>query len=162
MEIFPTLLDEPHWLWWIACLVLVVLEVFAAGAILMWLGAAAGVTGVVVYLLPDLDWRWQLALFAVLSVIAVLTLRRWFRWQPIETDEPSLNRRGESYVGRTYRLSEAIENGRGRIRIDDTSWAARGPDLPAGTTVRINEVRGATMIVDAAEATEADRPDDQG
>lgn len=152
-----SLLDEPHWLWWTAGIVLVVLEVFAAGAILMWLGFAAIVTGFVAYLEPSLDWRWQFALFAVLSVTAVLTLRRWFRWQPIATDEPALNRRGAHYVGRRFVLAEPIDGGRGRLRIEDSSWSVRGPDLPAGAAVRVVAVDGATMQVVAADG---DGPDD--
>ncbi|TIU25428.1 MAG: NfeD family protein, partial [Mesorhizobium sp.] len=48
-----------------------------------------------------------------------------------------LNRRGAQMVGRTATLSEPIQNGRGRIRLGDTLWRVSGPDLPAGTQVRV-------------------------
>jgi hypothetical protein len=48
-----------------------------------------------------------------------------------------LNRRAESYVGRMFTLDGAIVDGRGRLRVDDTIWLVEGPDLPAGTRVRV-------------------------
>jgi hypothetical protein len=51
--------------------------------------------------------------------------------------ERHLNRRAESYVGRMFTLDGAIVDGRGRFRVDDTVWLVEGPDLPAGTRVRV-------------------------
>jgi hypothetical protein len=55
------------------------------------------------------------------------------------------------YIGRTYFLDQAIENGRGKVRIDDTLWSVEGPDLPAGARVTVKEVRGLTLLVEKAE-----------
>ena len=53
------------------------------------------------------------------------------------TDQPLLNRRGAQLIGRIATLAEPIKDGRGRIRIGDTLWRVSGPDLPAGTRVRV-------------------------
>ena len=36
-----------------------------------------------------------------------------------------------------FTLDGAIVDGRGRLKIDDTVWLIAGPDLPAGTHVRV-------------------------
>jgi len=53
------------------------------------------------------------------------------------TDQPLLNRRSEQMIGRTATLTEPIRDGRGRVQLGDTLWRVSGPDLPAGTRVRV-------------------------
>jgi inner membrane protein len=36
-----------------------------------------------------------------------------------------------------FTLEGAIVDGRGRLKVDDTVWLVSGPDLPAGTHVRV-------------------------
>ena len=43
--------------------------------------------------------------------------------------------------------SSAIGPGHGRVRIGDSTWLAAGPDLPAGSRVRIVGARGALLLV---------------
>ncbi|HMM65109.1 MAG TPA: NfeD family protein, partial [Mesorhizobium sp.] len=43
----------------------------------------------------------------------------------------------EQLIGRTATLAEPIREGRGRIQLGDTLWRVSGPDLPAGTRVRV-------------------------
>ena len=70
---------------------------------------------------------------------------------PTETDLPTLNRRGEQYVGRHFTLEEAIVNGQGKIRVDDSTWKIEGPeDLPAGSQVQVIAVAGTVLKVEAA------------
>ncbi|HHO68385.1 MAG TPA: NfeD family protein, partial [Gammaproteobacteria bacterium] len=117
-----------HWHWWILGVALLILEVFAPGAFFLWLGIAAGVVGLVVYLLPELAWEYQLLLFSILSVISIVVWRRFFRLRAEDTDQPTLNRRGEQYIGRVFTLETPLVNGMGKIRIDDTTWKIEGPD----------------------------------
>jgi len=67
-----------------------------------------------------------------------------------ETDEPLLNRRADQLVGRTAVLEEPILDGYGRIRLGDTTWRVAGPDLPAGTRVRVISAKGGELQVEAA------------
>jgi len=59
-------------------------------------------------------------LFSVLSFISTVLWLRWFRIWPIKSDHPNLNTRGRIYVGRRITLAEALDDGRGRVQIDDT------------------------------------------
>ena len=47
-------------------------------------------------------------------------------------------------------LSEAIVQGSGKARVGDGFWKVRGPDLPAGSPVRVTAVEGTVLIVEAA------------
>ena len=57
----------------------------------------------------------------------------------------------QSYVGTEAVLVEAIGPGHGRVRIGDSTWLAAGPDLPAGSRVRIVGARGALLLVAQAD-----------
>ena len=149
MQVLQYLETLAYWDWFIAGLVLVILEVFAPGAVFLWLGIAAGVVGAVVFFVPDLDWKTQFTLFAVLSVVSIVVSRRYLKRRPLETDHPNLNRRGAQYVGRDLILDAALSGGRGRLRVDDTTWRVEGPDLPAGAKVRVTAVNGATLKIEA-------------
>jgi membrane protein implicated in regulation of membrane protease activity len=139
------------WSWWIVGIVLLVLELLVPGVFLIWIGAAAIVLGALSLALWDAAfWGWhvQLLLFAVLSVLFAVIGRRVYNGNGARTDEPTLNRRGESLVGRTATLSEPILEGRGRIRLDDTMWSVMGPDLPEGTRVRVVASSGRDLTVE--------------
>lgn len=139
-----------HWHWWILGVALLILEVFAPGAFFLWLGIAAGVVGLVVYLLPELAWEYQLLLFSILSVISIVVWRRFFRLRAEDTDQPTLNRRGEQYIGRVFTLETPLVNGMGKIRIDDTTWKIEGPDCEPGTRIRVTGVDGTILKVEPA------------
>nr|WP_250809814.1 NfeD family protein [Neorhizobium tomejilense] len=141
------------WSWWILGVVLLAAELAAPGVFLIWIGAAAIVIGVLSLALWDAAfWTWhvQLLLFAVLSGAFALAGRRFYSSRNQATDEPNLNRRGESLVGRTATLHEPIAEGRGRIRLDDTWWSVMGPELPAGTQVKVVAASGRDLTVEAA------------
>jgi hypothetical protein len=150
VEILLYLQSLAYWDWWIAGLVLVILEIFAPGAVFLWLGVAAGVVGVVVFFVPEMDWKWQLVLFSALSVTSIVVSRRYLKRRPLATDHPDLNRRGQQYVGREFTLDEAISGGRGRVRVADSSWRVEGPDLPAGSRIRVAGVDGAILKIEPA------------
>ena len=149
MQVLQYLETLAYWDWFIAGLVLVILEIFAPGAVFLWLGIAAGVVGAVVFFAPYLDWKIQFTLFAGLSVVSIVVSRRYLKRRPLETDHPNLNRRGAQYVGRDLILDAALSGGQGRLRVDDTTWRVEGPDLPAGAKVRVTAVNGATLKIEA-------------
>ena len=142
-------MEELHfWHWWIIGAGLLILEVFAPGAFFLWLAVAAGITGLVAWLVPSIGWEYQLLMFSLLSVISVVVWRNYLRKHPTETDQPTLNRRGEQYVGRVFTLDEPIINGDGKIRVDDTTWKIRGEDVEAGTRITVTGVNGTVLEVE--------------
>lgn len=139
------------WSWWIFGIVLLAAELLVPGVFLIWIGIAAIIVGALSLLLWDASfWSWQLqfVLFAALAAVLALVGRRFYS-NHRETDQPLLNRRGESLIGRTATLREPIREGRGRVHLDDTWWTVSGPDLPAGTQVRITSADGRDLRVEA-------------
>jgi membrane protein implicated in regulation of membrane protease activity len=49
-----------------------------------------------------------------------------------------------------FTLEKPIIDGSGTIRVDDTIWRVTGPDVPAGSRVRIVQADGASLTVAAA------------
>ncbi|MCR4264974.1 NfeD family protein [Nitratireductor sp. ZSWI3] len=140
------------WNWMLLGFVLLAAEILLPGVFLLWIGIAAILTGALSLQLWDAafwSWQVQVLVFLALSLIsAYLGKRLMDSRRNEETDQPLLNRRAEQLVGRTARLETAIDNGFGRIRLDDTLWRVSGPDLPVGTQVRIVAVRNGTLEVE--------------
>lgn len=138
------------WYWWIAAGVLLIAEMLAPGFFMLPLGAAAFMTGIAVYFVPQLGLERELVLFGVFGLVAVIAWRRWLNARPAAS-ATGLDRRGEQYVQRVFTLTEPVVNGYGRAAVDDGSWMVRGDeDLPAGANVRCIGVEGTVLIVKSA------------
>ena len=142
-----------HYLWWILALLLIGGEVLIPGYFLLWIGLAAAVMGVLLWLLPSLGLLLQAVLFAALALAACVFYARKLRPRVEQRHAPGnerLNRRAEQMIGQRYVLTEAIVNGRGKARVGDGQWLVAGPELPAGATVEVVGVDGSTLQVRAA------------
>ena len=137
-----------YWHWWVLAVALLILEMFSPAAFFIWIGLAAVIMGFVL-LLADPSWQLQLVLFAVLSVVSVLAGRNWFRRNPIKSENPNLNRRGQALIGSVFEVDEAIVDGVGRIRVGDTTWKAHGPDTAKGARVRVIGVDSTVLQVES-------------
>lgn len=152
-EFMEFLQEITYWHWWIFAALLIVLEIFAPGALFMWLAIAAGITGIAVLLPLELNWQGQLLIFAVVAVASSVAGRVWVSKRPIETDHPNLNQRGQIYIGRELTLTEPITNGMGKAKVDDSVWQVSGPQMETGTKVRVINADGATLIVEPLDQT---------
>jgi membrane protein implicated in regulation of membrane protease activity len=135
------------WTWWVIAGILLLVELLLPGVFLMWLGLAAAIIGVI-DLFADLSWQVEIAAFAVLSVLLVLFVRP--RVASTQREPSNLNQRMYDYVGRSYVLHDAIVNGRGKVRIDDTLWMVTGTDRDKGEWVKVKGVEGTRLIVEPA------------
>lgn len=140
-----------HWLWLTLAVILGILEVLLPTTLMLWMAISAALVGLLVFVMPDTAWQYQVLAFAALSLASIAGWRLYLVKRPIPTDEPRLNRRGEQYVGRTFTLKEGIVNGVGKLRVDDTLWRVEGPELPSGTRVVVTGVEGASLQVDRKE-----------
>ena len=140
------------WNWVAIGLVLLVLEIAIPGVFLLWFGMAAIAVGTLSIMLHNADfWPWeaQIVVFLVLSLVLAWYGKRMMDKGDV-TDQPLLNKRSEQLIGRTATLGEPISEGYGRIRLDDTQWRVKGPNLPAGSKVKISAVDGSELVVEAA------------
>lgn len=144
MELFVA----DFWHWWILAVVLVIIEILAPTFFALWIAIAAFLTGVALFLMPEMQWEYQVLIFAVLSVISIVVWRHYYKKNPIATDEPLLNRRGEQYIGRTITLKAPIIDGIGKVQVDDSTWKIEGEDCPVGTKVKIVSVNNVVFQVE--------------
>jgi len=139
------------WNWWELALVLLVIELLAPGFFFMWLAASSFVTGCLLLLIPSMSVELQVLIFSVLSVSAITFWRFYGKKQPMATDHPLLNKRGAQYIGRVFSLYKPIENGEGKIKVDDSIWKVHGQDCDINTKVRVIAARGTVFDVERAE-----------
>lgn len=102
---------------------------FAIGAIFATIGAAVGVS---IY--------WQIAIFALFSVVALFTVRP-VALRYLHKNEPNKPSNADALLGRTGRVTEEIPaEGTGYVQIDGDQWRAVSSTKTAiatGTTVRV-------------------------
>ncbi len=136
------------WFWFGAAVFLIILEVMlGASFFLLSLGMSAALVGGIVFVLPKLAGVYQVLLFALIALCSLVWLRYYLKTNTHQTKHPHLNRRAEQYMGRVFALSEAIENGRGKIRVDDSTWLVEGMDAPSNTLVKVVGVDGVILKV---------------
>jgi inner membrane protein len=145
IERFVYSLSAPA-IWGIAAALLAMAEMVIPGVFLLWLAIGAGLTAAIVLVIP-IGVPLQLLVFSVLSAIAVSVGRFWYVSRPATSSDPLLNDKAARLIGRPVTVSEAIVQGEGRVRVDDSSWAANGPDAPEGTQMTVVYVDGATLVV---------------
>lgn len=136
--------------WAALALLLFAAETVAPGAFMLWLGFAAVVVFLGVLVVPGIPVLAQVAAFIVLSFVSIQVYRKWFRSHERQSDQPALNRRAAALVGRVVPLERGIVQGQGRVQIADAYWDVAGPELPAGTSVRIVGAEGMTLQVEVA------------
>jgi membrane protein implicated in regulation of membrane protease activity len=139
---------DPWLLWLIAA------GLFAAGelasvdfVLLMFAGGAVG--GMLVALAGGAVALQFLAFVAIslamLAVVRPIAKRHLMQGQPEQLDGV------QAVVGRTARVTRAVDRHSGRIKLGADEWTARtqqeGEAFAIGTTVRILQVEGATAVV---------------
>jgi inner membrane protein len=140
-----------YWQWIVLGLVLFILEMLAPGAILMWFGAGAILVGGLLFIFPGMEWEWQVFVFGLFSIACIFAWKRLRQTNPEDdTESGTLNQRGKALIGRKVPLVEAIENGVGRVQIDDTFWRVEGTDLAKDSLVKVISSDGATLEVEQA------------
>jgi hypothetical protein len=141
MIMFDLLLPFTLWHWLSLCLILLIVEMAGAGGYLLWAGTAAGLTAIVLWFAPDTSWQWQIVIFSTASIASAIC---WWQHQKNHAktvDQPLLNQRSAQYIGRFFTLTDAIENGRGRIRVDDSFWdVVCDENLPANTHIKVTAI----------------------
>ena len=139
------------WYWWVLALVFLVIELLAPGFFFLWMAASGFVTGMMVWLIPTISLNVQICVFSVLSIVAILVWKFYMKKHAIQTDQPLLNKRGAQYIGRVFNLSEPIENGQGKIKVDDSIWKVNGLDCDKASRVRVTGIRGTVFDVEKVD-----------
>ncbi|WP_320669966.1 NfeD family protein [Patulibacter defluvii] len=111
---------------------------------------AAGAAGATIVAGAGGDLAPQVVVFAVVTAVCMLLFRPIARRH---LRQPSTTRTGTAaLIGRTALVLQPLTGpeGAGQIRLEGEVWTARtedGAEIPAGHTVTVLEIRGATAIV---------------
>jgi membrane protein implicated in regulation of membrane protease activity len=144
-------LEIVFWNWWVLALLLLVVELLAPGFFFLWMAASGFVTGCLLLLNPAIGIELQVSAFSVLSVVFITLWKLYGKKHPIITDHPLLNKRGQQYIGRVFNLYQPIENGEGKIKVDDSIWKVHGQDCDINTRVKVIAVRGTVFDVEKVQ-----------
>jgi inner membrane protein len=142
------------WGWIIAGVILAGLEVLVPGVFLLWIGLGALAVGLILSLVPDLPLAWQGLIFAA-SMLSSLALGFWIqRRSGRSPDAVLLNRELDSMIGQRYTAISPFVAGRGRIKVQDSSYAAHGDDgIMPGDLVEVVAISdGRPQVVRAPKA----------
>lgn len=143
------LFAHAHIFWLTLGGLLLAAEMLGASGYLLWSGVAAVLTGLLVWIVP-LGWEWQGVCFAILTLVAAFLWWRWLSTRKQQEPGEVLNQRGNQLIGRRLRLETALVNGRGHVRVADSSWPVMADsDLAAGTEVVVLAVEGITLKIKA-------------
>jgi membrane protein implicated in regulation of membrane protease activity len=139
------------WYWWALAAVLLIFEMMLPGVVFLFLAIGAAAAGAFLLAVSDLSLELQLFVFAIVSVASAVVLRPTLkRLQQGRPADANLNARGDALVGRTIVLDTPILGGQGRVKLGDGSWTVTGPDMAAGTRVRVAAVNGTELRVEPA------------
>lgn len=124
-------------LWAVVAVICLILEMTSGDFFLMCFAIGGAVTAL---LSPFVGFYVQLAVFAVVSVVCLFTVRpvalRWFH-----KNDPDRVSNADALIGREGRVRETIEaDGFGRVGIDGDVWKAKsqtGEAISAGTAVKV-------------------------
>ena len=130
----PLGLDD-HWWWLLFAALLGILEIFVPGIFLIWMAAAAAITGLLAAMLP-IALPFQLAIFGLLALAAVYSGRRYYDANPVDSADPLLNDRTARLIGQSVTVVTAIENGEGRVKVGDFGLSRDTSDSYYGDAVR--------------------------
>ncbi len=106
-------------IWLVGGLALLILEIHAPGAFMMWLGLAACGTGLVI-LATGIGFELQVVTFGVLAAISLGVGLR-LRHRPVRLNTQQAGLAGRSATALVFQGRE------GRVRVGDSDWAARVP-----------------------------------
>ena len=138
---------EPGWLWMIGGILLLIAEIIAPGFFLVFIGVAALATGAFT-LLFGMPLAFQLILFTIYALVAVMIGRKIYANQAADSSDPLLNDRVARMVGKSVTVIEMVDEHSGRVRVGDSEWSARGGPGRPGERVRITGVDGNCLLVE--------------
>jgi membrane protein implicated in regulation of membrane protease activity len=143
--LLPSPLDQSGWGWLALAALLLIAEVATGTQHLLLIGLAAAATGLVTLLVPS--WLSQDAWILLVALAALYALWGWKHMRRCHVPAPSVNNIDDHLIGHRARLSSPISGGEGRVKLGDSSWTAKGPDLPEGTEIVITAREGNTLFV---------------
>lgn len=147
MSLADLYVAQPFWIWLAIGVLLLAVEAMFSTEWLLWPAVSAGVVAVMTAAGVRLGLPGEVAVFAVLTVIATLLSRRLI--SKANPDGPDINDRDSRLVGQRARVVETFVSGRGRVFISGAEWPAEivGEAPVEGQDVVVVRVNGSLLTV---------------
>ena len=147
MSLADLYVAQPFWIWLAIGVLLLAVEAMFSTEWLLWPAVSAGVVAVMTAAGVRLGLPGEVAVFAVLTVIATLLSRRLI--SKANPDGPDINDRDSRLVGQRARVVETFVSGRGRVFISGAEWPAEivGEAPIEGQDVVVTRVNGSLLTV---------------
>ena len=145
-----------YWYWLVFGMLLIIAEIFIPSFTIFWFGLGAIVVALILWLIPDMSFSWQLFVWAISSCIFTFLWFRFFKPMMIDRTKAGISKEavlGES--GQVIKIPQ--ENKRGIVRfttplLGSEEWPfICEEEVASGERVFVKSVSGNTLIVERRE-----------
>ena len=114
----------------------------------LWLAIAAAITGLLVLIMPDRFWNWQIVLFLSIFLIGPALFRML---QGVRSTFYNLlvAYPGKHLLNQEIVLENAIVAGSAEVTLHGENWLLKGEDYPVGTRVTVIAIKENVLFVTA-------------
>ena len=150
-NIFTSLASPMALFWLVALIMLAAAEAATVGLVCIWFAGGALVALIAAGVGAPL-WV-QITLFLIVSAVLIALLRPMVR-KIILPKKTATN--ADRHLGKTALVTEEINNlhETGAVKLDGVIWTARAKDdqaIPVGTIIRVLDIQGVKVVVEAAQ-----------
>lgn len=141
--------QNAFWVWFAVAALLLAVEVATGSGWLLWPTASAAAVGVLTFFVR-LGLPLELALFALLALGGAFVSRRFLPKRETPDTDADINDQRLRLVGRMGETVQDFVDGRGRVFVDGSEWAAEADaaaPLRAGSRVEVTGLAGARLAV---------------
>lgn len=145
-------LQDAYLCWIISGLLMMVMEFAVPGFVIIFFGAGAVVTGLLLGLFPSMNVTLQLVFFTVFSLTTLFVFRRYAVGRGKKVSAAGVGDIDDDCTGRTAKVVKAIQPGDvGTVELDGTNWnAVSSVSIEEASFVKIVSRDGLTLKVEPA------------
>lgn len=142
-----------YWQWLAFGMLLIIAEMFIPSFTIFWFGLGALIVAGILWLAPEMDFGWQLFIWAVASSVFTFLWFKYFKGMMPDRTKAGVPR--EAIIGESGRVIQAPEEGRhGMVRfatplLGSDEWAFTCQEfVVVGDRVHVKDISGNTLIVE--------------
>jgi len=152
-------------IWFLAGLVLILLEFAAPGIVIVFFGAGAWLTALTTWFGLTNGLTSQLLLWAISSVLMLIVLRKRLadKFHGFETGQQNPMSNLDEFTGREVLVTQSIDPGHreGRVEFKGADWTAVSTEpIAAGRLAIITAAEGLTLTVNPVQSGDDIQDDD--
>lgn len=143
---------DPALAWFLAGVVLALLEFAAPGVILIFFGAGAWLVALTTWFDLTTSLQSQMLVFAASSALLIAGLRKWIRgkFSGFVSDVHDLSTNLDEFTGKSVEVRQDVDPGSstGRVEFKGSTWSARSHEpIRKGESAVIESVDGIVLVI---------------